>query len=93
MPSEDLKAQIPNNIIMQNRKKLSVSGVQDVENFDERMVVLYTSCGKLTVEGVGLHIERLSVEDGDLTIEGTVDSLEYSADSRSRGGFFSRLFG
>ena len=48
----------------------SISGVEDVENFDDREVVLYTSRGKLTVHGTELHIERLSVDEGDLTIEG-----------------------
>lgn len=93
MPAEETRLQIPHNIIMQNRAKLSISGVEDVENFDEREVVLYTSRGKLTVQGTELHIERLSVDDGDLTIEGTIDSLEYSAETRGRSGFFSKLFG
>lgn len=93
MAADESKVQIPHNLIMQNRRKLSLSGVQDVENFDEREVVLYTSCGKLTIHGVGLHMERLSVDEGDLTVEGTVDSLEYSAETRGHSGFFSRLFG
>lgn len=93
MPAEDTRVQVPHNIIMQNRSKLSISGVEDVENFDDREVVLYTSRGKLTVHGTELHIERLSVDEGDLTIEGTVDSLEYSAEMRGRGSFFSKLFG
>lgn len=93
MPSEDNKLQIPHNLIMQNRSKLSISGVEDVENFDDREVVMYTSRGKLTVRGSNLRIERLSVDDGDLTIEGAMDSLEYSAEMRGHGGFFSKLFG
>lgn len=93
MPVEDTRSQIPHNIIMQNRTKLSISGVEDVENFDDREVVLYTSRGKLTIRGTELHIERLSVDEGDLTIEGTIDALEYSAELRGRGGFFSKLFG
>ena len=56
MPAEDARIQIPHNIIMQNRTKLSISGVEDVENFDDREVVMYTSHGKLTVHGTELHI-------------------------------------
>ena len=93
MPSEDTRLQIPHNVIMKNRGKLSISGVEDVENFDDREIVMYTSRGKLTVQGVDLRIERLSVDDGDLTVEGVIDALNYSAEARSRGGFFSRLFG
>ncbi len=93
MSVEDVRTQIPHNVIMQNRSRLSISGVQDVENFDDREIVLYTTCGKLTVQGTQLHIERLSVEEGDLTIEGGVDSLAYSAEMRGRSGLFSKLFG
>ena len=91
--TERADVQIPHNIIMQNRERLSVSGVQDVENFDDREILLYTSCGKLTVRGEGLRVERLSVEEGDLTVEGTVDTLEYSAEIRGKSGLLSRLFG
>ncbi len=93
MALEDTRIQIPHNIIMQNREKLSVSGVEDVENFDDREIVMYTSRGKLTIQGTDLRIERLSVEEGDLTIEGTIDTLVYSAQTRGHGGFLSRLFG
>lgn len=93
MAADSAGVQIPHNIIMQNRERLSVSGVQDVENFDDREIVLYTTCGKLVIRGDGLHIERLTLEEGDLTVEGAVDSLEYSGEMRGRSGLFSRLFG
>ena len=93
MPVEDKTIQLPHNLIMQNRAKLSVSGVEDVESYDDREIVLYTSHGKLTIHGTDLRIERLSVEEGDLAIEGTINTLQYSAELRSRGGFFTRLFG
>jgi sporulation protein YabP len=93
MANEEIRPGSPHNVIMQNRSKLSVSGVEDVENFDDREIVMYTSRGKLTVHGAGLHIARLSVEDGDLTVEGEVDTLQYSAENAPRGGLFSKLFG
>ncbi|MBR5543144.1 MAG: sporulation protein YabP [Oscillospiraceae bacterium] len=82
---------VPQNIIIENRSRMSVSGVSDVENFDENTVVLYTTRGLLTVRGVGLHIERLSLESGELAVEGTIDGIEYSAEAET-GGFWSRLF-
>lgn len=81
----------PQNIIIENRGRLSVSGVSDVENFDETQVVLYTSCGLLAIRGAGLHIERLSLETGELAVEGTIDAIEYSNEVES-GSFWSRLF-
>ena len=92
MPSDKLNQMISHHLILQNREKLSVSGVQDVENFDDREIVAVTSHGKLTVTGSGLHMGRLSLEEGELAIEGIIDALEYSADS-GRGSFLSRLFG
>jgi len=83
---------IPQNIIIENRLRMSVSGVQDVENFDDSSIVLYTNRGRLTVRGCALHVERLSLETGELAIEGTIDGLDYSDDAPASGGFWSRLF-
>ncbi len=82
---------VPQNIIIENRAKISISGVSDVENFDENMVQLYTNRGLLTVKGTGLHIERLNLETGELAVEGTIDGLEYS-EAVVNSGFWSRLF-
>ncbi|MBE6936007.1 MAG: sporulation protein YabP [Ruminococcaceae bacterium] len=92
MPQDKLNQMISHHLILQNREKLSVSGVEDVENFDDREIVIVTSHGKLTVTGSGLHMGRLSLDEGELAIEGIVDTLEYSAD-HDRRGFLSRLFG
>ena len=65
------------NIILENRKKASISGVVDIDSFDEQSVILYTSLGMLTVKGYGLHINRLNVETGEVVIEGDMDSFVY----------------
>ncbi len=88
---KSLKRDIPQNIIIENRSKMSVSGVEDVDNFDDGTVALYTNRGMLTVRGAGLHIERLSLETGELALEGTIDSVEYTEHTEN-GGFWSRLF-
>ena len=88
---KNVSRDIPQNIIIENRSRLSVSGVSDVENFDENSVVVYTNRGLLTIRGAGLHIERLSLETGELAIEGTVDGVEYS-ETVENAGFWSRLF-
>lgn len=82
---------VPQNIIVENRSKMSVSGVSDVENFDERTVQLCTNRGRLTVRGEGLHIERLNLETGELAVEGVIDGFEYS-EAVENVGFWSRLF-
>lgn len=80
-------------VIMEGREKLSVSGVEDMESFDEANVVLYTAKGTLIIRGAGLHIEKLSIDGGELTVQGRVDSLSYEDEKPQSGGFLSRLFG
>lgn len=84
--------QIPHNIVMDRRAKLSVSGVTDVASFNEQEVVTETSMGTLIIRGEGLHMEKLSVDSGDVMITGRVDSLEYEDSAPTSEGFFSRLF-
>ncbi|MDR0382099.1 MAG: sporulation protein YabP [Oscillospiraceae bacterium] len=85
-------AAMPHHIILEGRSRLSITGVEDVDSFDETTVVLYTSKGLLTVRGSGLRVDRLTIEGGELNIEGLVDALEYQAEPRAGGGFWSRLF-
>ena len=80
------------NAILENRKKLMLSGVTDVESFDEKLVVLYTELGELTVKGSELHVNEMSVESGDLTIEGEIKALIYGEKDRTKKlGFFGKL--
>ena len=75
------------------RERLTVSGVEDVERFDETGIVMSTSAGTLVVTGEDLHLGKLSLDGGELHVEGRVDSVTYEDDGAGRGGFFSRLFG
>lgn len=85
--------ELPHNVIMEGRERLSISGVEDVESFDEETVVVYTSKGMLIVKGSDLHIEKLSLDGGELSVEGLIDSLRYEEESSGGGGgLFSRLF-
>ena len=87
------KAGMPHNLILEDRKKLVVSGVEDVDSFDEQTVIVFTEMGELTVRGEQLHINKLSVDTGDLSIEGKISSLTYTDEGpRQGGGFFSRVF-
>ncbi|MDD4715419.1 MAG: sporulation protein YabP [Oscillospiraceae bacterium] len=83
----------PHHVILEDREHLSISGVEDVESFDENAVVVYTCKGVLVVRGTDLRIDRLSLDGGDLSVEGMVDSLAYETkDRESGGGLLSRLF-
>ena len=91
MAERDGKMNLPHSITIQDRERLSVTGVEDIENFDERETVLYTALGKLLIRGRDMKMERLSVDDGALVIHGQIDAVEYS---EMRGhSLLSKLFG
>ena len=79
------------NIIVEDRKKMTLTGVKDVLSFDEETVVLETSLGRLTVKGSGLHIINFDTKSGDLSAEGRHYALVYTSEEKN-GGVFSRIF-
>ena len=82
----------PHHIMMEERSSLTVSGVSDVERFDENEIVMSTSKGTLVVTGENLHIEKLSLDGGDLKVEGDIDALTSEESRRERsGGLLARL--
>jgi sporulation protein YabP len=85
-------AAVPHRLELEGREKLLISGVEDVERFDETGIVLSTADGVLTVTGEGLHIGQLSLEGGELRVDGRIDSLSYEEPVRA-GGLLHRLFG
>lgn len=93
--SKPTPKEVIHNVILENRKRLTLSGIEDVDSFDEDTIVLFADGCSLTVKGSGLHINKLSVETGEVSIEGEVDSLVYSDGdtAKNRGmGFLARLF-
>ncbi len=86
-----LKPKLPHSVILDDREKLTVSGVADVLSFDEQTIILRTSMGELTVRGEGLHISRLNTETGELNISGRVSAMAYT-DERVKNGLISRMF-
>lgn len=92
MAEEKRQIAVPHNLVLEDRRMLTVSGVSDVDSFDEETVVVFTDLGELTVRGNNLHINRLSVETGELTVEGNIAALIYSDDMPKSGGFFSKVF-
>ncbi len=81
------------SITMENRERLTITAVDDVESFDEEKVVVETGMGTMTVLGSDFRIHKLNVDDGHLVIEGNIDEIHYSdATAKNQGGFFARLF-
>ena len=82
----------PHELRLENRARLSVNGVREVESFDEESVVLHTTKGVLVIRGQQLHLQTLSIDGGQVLVDGSVDAISYE-DDIPRGGFFARLFG
>ena len=80
-------------VVLEEREQLTISGVEEVESFDESAIYLTTAQGGLEIQGEGLHIEKLSLDGGDLKVEGTVNALIYDSGGREQGGLLGRLFG
>ncbi|GMK42802.1 hypothetical protein PCCS19_58620 [Paenibacillus sp. CCS19] len=90
-PSKGQKRQ---EMKMQNRKLLELSGVRNVESFDSEEFLLETELGFLTVRGQNLHMKHLSLEQGQVAIEGLIHSLAYldgSPQTKSKS-LFGKLF-
>ena len=88
--TEEKKQKLPHSVILENRKAFTATGVSNVDSFDEQTIVAYTDLGELVVKGSGLHINRLNIETGELTLTGEVDSLTYTQ-GRQNGGMLPRL--
>jgi sporulation protein YabP len=86
------KKEMLHKLTMENREKLFICGVEDVESFDENEIIVYTSEGTLGIKGSSLHINKLNTDNGELMIDGNIDSLVYSNTQSNQGGFLSKLF-
>lgn len=85
----------PHSCLVKNRTSITLTGVREVVSFDENQVVMDTDMGLLTVKGKELHVSRLTVEKGEVDIEGSVDSLTYSSNEayrRSGQSILKRIF-
>ena len=93
MPYEESRTtDKPHSLSIENRERMSLSGVEDVSGFDENTVILTTSLGALIIRGDGLHIGRIDLELGQLEVQGHVRELSYD-EPVQRESLWTRLFG
>ena len=82
----------PHSIILEGRQRASISGVTEVISFDENEIIMETNRGLLTIGGGALHVEKLSLDIGELVLEGVIDAVVYAEEKSHKGGFWSRIF-
>ena len=82
------------NLILENRGKLSISGVNDVLSFDDQVVMVDTELGLLTVKGENIRINKLSLDTAEVIIEGDISYLAYSDKEleKTKGSLISKIF-
>lgn len=81
------------NVIIENRKRISMSGVTDVGSFDEETLNIVSADGNITVKGENLQVTKLSLESGELCAEGEINAVIYSVSPVKGKGLFSKMFG
>ena len=80
-------------VTLENREILSVSGVRNVDEFNDTEITLETDCGIMHIDGDALHITKLNLDDGIVSVEGNVCGIVFYDDTQtSPGSFFSRIF-
>jgi len=82
------------NLILENRGKLSISGVLDVLSFDDQVIVIETELGLLSVKGENLRINKLSIDTSEVIVEGDISNLSYSEKEieKVKGNIISKIF-
>ena len=91
--SEERK--MKHNITMEERSKIAISGVIDVFAFDEDNIIMETELGVLSIGGNNLHVNKLSLESGQLEVEGEIDGISYNQPKehiKTQGSFLTKLF-
>ena len=91
----DELANLGQNIILEDRSKLSISGVEQVDNFNENTISLGTVRGGIMIKGENLNISKLNLDDGNVIIDGTINSITYidkEAAGGKGGGFLGKMF-
>lgn len=83
---------LPHGLSLEGRSRLKLEGVTAVPRFDENTVVMDTTQGTLVIHGEDLHLGLLSLDNGKVAVDGTVNAIIYQ-DGTVSGGFFRRLFG
>ena len=84
--------QLPHELSLKERRELTMTGVTEVVSFEENAVVLRTALGTLIVQGRELQLKTLSLDGGQVAVDGVVTALSYE-EPRQRGSWASRLFG
>lgn len=80
------------NVIIEDREKMTVTGVEQVESFNDNTIILTTIKGGMTIKGENLNISKLNLEDGSVKIEGKINGVTYTARDMTTKNIMGKLF-
>jgi len=88
------KSNIIQNLILESREKLNITGALDVLSFDDQIVIVQTHLGLLTVKGEDLRISKLNIDSEEVIVDGNISSMGYSDKNfeKKDGGFLGKIF-
>ena len=90
---EELKTAKAHKVLLANRKSANFSGVLDVLSFDVNEILLETEMGMLMIRGMDLHVNRLTLEKGEVDLSGKIDSIQYSDVNKGKASQGESLLG
>lgn len=82
---------MPHNLVVENRRNLTATGIKSIVNYDEYSATMETSLGTLVVGGEGLSVSELSIQTGEVKISGTIEYVQYTARAEKKGGLLARF--
>ena len=91
---KSMNTNIIQNLVLENRNRLNITGVLDVLSFDDQIIILETELGMLTVKGDNLRINKLSIDTSEVIVEGEIISLTYSTKDldKKNESFLGKIF-
>ena len=83
-----------NNIVIENREKMTISGVTEVYSFDDQVIIVETNLGLLTIKGENLKINKLNIDTSDFSLNGKILGVYYSEGTfeGKQNGFLGKIF-
>ena len=92
--AEERKKDTRHRMILEDRERMSITGVIDVLSFDEESIIAETEKGMLILRGNNMHVGKLNLDEGEVSVDGLIDTIEYSEGGNSKGknSFLNRIF-
>lgn len=90
--ADTIQGNVEQNVFLENRSKLRMSGITEILNFDDETITVSTSFGRLIIKGAGLKIINFVTETGDMETEGKINAIVYLNDTKGKNSLMGKIF-